>query len=730
LSRRSKRVPTSLQSGPVHREGASPGKPAVMGEWSEVFPLPNAAIHTHLLPNGKVLFWGRRDLPSGTLDDHFCTPHVWDPATRVVAPTPQPKRADGSTVNLFCSGHSWLPSGRLLVAGGHFKDGMGIDQASLYDFATNTWTPLPVMNNGRWYPTVLTLANGEALVLSGSFVTADGKNTQNNNIPQVWDGSEWRTLAAFPGDGSRSASPIELFPCVHVAPDGRVFMSGPAARSWFLDTEGDGTWTALAGPGGVRHNARRDYAPSVMYDAGKIIYIGGGNNPAPPQTPTAAVEAIDLTAPAPAWRKLQPMHFARRQHNATLLPDGTVLVTGGTRGAGFNDLTHDNPVRAAELWDPATERWTTVAAESVDRCYHSTAILLPDATVLSAGGGEFDIGNHTPNRVEDTHRNAQIYRPPYLFRGARPEITAAPTEVSYGATFTVSTARPNEIGKVTWVKLPSVTHTDNMNQRINFLDFEVTANGLRVSAPTRPEICPPGHFMLFVLNRAGVPSVASIVHIAAPPRTLAPPPRTEFAPRAAPSKPTTTLEDLDRAIRETASGTQAVIGLTSKCPYGLGACWGGAYEALVRLEGVNAVRPVANAQDSTANVYLGDDTLPNLDRWAEQIAQTANGSYDLRGVEVSITGVPVSRAGELTLTGPLFAAPLPLRPLGDTDKVQFDLATRRARPATSEEKAAFDRLAKRVGAVSDTTPMRVAGPLVRAGDGWVLHVRAFHEVSR
>ena len=173
-----------------------------------------------------------------------------------------------------------------------------------------------------------------------------------------------------------------------------------------------------------------------------------------------------------------------------------------------------------------------------------------------------------------------------------------------------------------------------------------------------------------------------------------------------------------------------MIGLTSKCPYGLGACWGGAYEALVRLEGVSAVRPVANAEDSTANVYLGRDTLPNIDRWAEQIAQTANGSYDLRGVEISVTGVPVPQAGGLTLTGPLFVAPLLLRPLGDADKVQFDLATRRARPATSEEKAAFDRLATRVGAARDAAPMRVTGPLVRAGDGWVLHVRAFHEVSR
>ena len=696
------------------------------GEWSEVLDLPNAAIHAHLLPNGKVLFWGRRDLPNGTLDDHFCTPHVWDPVTGATVPTPQPKRADETTVNLFCSGHSILPDGKLLVAGGHFKDGMGIDQASLYDFGTNTWTPLPVMNNGRWYPTVVTLADGQAVVLSGSFATADGKNTQNNNIPQIWDGTEWRALAAFPGDGSPNAGPIELFPCVHVAPDGRLFMSGPAARSWFLDTAGRGTWTALVGPGGIRDNARRDYAPSVMYDVGKIVYMGGGNNSAPqPQTPTAAVEVIDLAEPA--WRTTNPMHFARRQHNATLLPDGTVLVTGGTQGVGFNDLTSGQPVREAELWDPATERWTVLAAESVDRCYHSTAILLPDATVLSAGGGEFDIGNHTPNPPKDTHLNAQIFRPPYLFRGARPEITAAPTTISYGETFVVETAAPEEIGNVTMVRLASVTHTDNMNQRINFLAFEVSAGGVRVTSPGRPAICPPGHYMLFALNRAGVPSLARIIHIAVP--RVAPATRlSALAPSATVAASAFTLEDADRAVREAASGTHAAIGLTSKCPYGLGACWGGAYEALVKLDGVSAVRPVANAADSTADVYLGRDVLPDVDRWAEQIAETANGSYDLRGVEVSVNGVLARQDDGLVLTGPLFAAAVPLRALGETDKVQFDQAARQAHPATSEERSAFDRLAAAGGAVSGATTMRVTGPLVREGDCWTLHVRTFQEV--
>ncbi|WP_284945358.1 alpha-amylase domain-containing protein [Acidisoma cladoniae] len=689
--------------------------PERIGAWGERFDMPNAAIHAHLLPNGKVLFWGRRDSPvTGTLNDHFCTPHLWEPATGATAATPQPTRANGDTVNLFCSGHTMLADGTLLVIGGHLKDGYGINQACRYHFDTNLWEALPTVTNGRWYPTALTLADGRAVVLSGSFGTTDGKQTQNDPTPQVWDGTTWQNFDPFPGDGAtpQSASPIDLFPCLHVAPDGRIFMSGPAARSFFLDPV-TGTWSLLEGDGGLRDNARRDYAPSVMYDTGKIVYIGGGNNPTQPQTPSSAVEVIDLTADAPAWRTVHPMHFARRQHNATLLPDGTVLVTGGSQGPGFSDLTVGGPVHVAELWDPTTESWTLLAEEAVDRCYHATAVLLPDATVLSAGGGEFAV-NAEPNPPQDTHRDGQVFKPPYLFRGPRPEISAAPKEIAYGAAFDISVAVPEDIGKVSLIRLASVTHTNNMNQRINILAFTVAAGGLRVTAPAQPHDCPPGYYMLFVLNRKGVPSVAWILHIAAL--------LIRSTQKAAPAKPAVTLEEVDKHIRATASGTQVAVGLTSKCPYGLGACWGGAYQALVTLDGVTAVRPIANAEDSTADVYLESDSLPDIDRWAAQIAESANGSYDFRGVEVSITGLVQQQAEGLVLTGPLLSSAVKLLPLAGTNKIQFDRLVQQAREATPMEHAAFERL---IASLVSATLMRVTGPLDRVKGEWLLHVRDF-----
>jgi galactose oxidase len=708
---------TSSAPGATPAPAQSSAAAAQMGAWGGVFALPNVAIHTHLLPNGKVLFWGRRDSPKGKLDEHFCTPQVWDPATGAVVATPQPKRQDGTPVNLFCSGHTLLPDGRVFVGGGHWLDSQGIEQAAIYDFRTNLWTALPAMNSGRWYPTAITLPDGRPLILSGSFLGANGKNTPHNIIPQVWNGNSWHNLVSFPGDV------LELYPCMHVAPDGRLFMSGPLAQSWLLDPIGDGKWSKLEG--GLRANARRDYTPSVMYDVGKIIYIGGGNNPGEgDQPPTSAVEHIDLTVPAPSWTPTVSMHFPRRQHNATLLPDGTVLVTGGTRGPGFNDLHPNQPVHEAELWDPSTGQWTVLAAERVDRCYHSTAILLPDATVLSAGGGEYKPHDDIPNPPEDTHRDAQIYKPPYLFRGPGPQLTQAPTEVQYGETFDVATPAPNDIAKVSWLRLASTTHTNNMNQRINFLRFQVDGNKLRVTSPDTPQHCPPGHYMLFLLNKQGVPSTAKIIHIA-PSQAHAQQLAMVRAPAPAPKEAFFTTEDLDRQVLAKASGTHAVLGLTSQCPYGLGACWGGAYEALQKLDGVNLVRPIANAEDSTADVWLVGDIVPDVHRWKEQIAQSANGSYHLRGVEISITASLLTDNGTLFANGPHLASPLPLRPLGSTPKAQYDRTTKQARPATAAELTAYERLLAQAQSGAAMPSVRVTGPLVHDVDGWALHVRGF-----
>jgi len=216
-------------------------------------------------------------------------------------------------------------------------------------------------------------------------------------------------------------------------------MSGAQGESFFLDTNGAGTWT----PGPSRALGLRDYAPSVMYDTGKVIFIGGGLD-AGTNLPANGAETIDLGSANPTWHPTSPMHFRRRQHNATILPNGTVLVTGGTQGPNFNDVDTGSPIHAPELWDPVTGTWTIMAEEAVDRCYHATAVLLPDGRIFSAGGGEYAPENNVANPVKDTHSDAQLFSPPYMFR-QRPTFSEAPDQIFYGEAFTLKVANADAI---------------------------------------------------------------------------------------------------------------------------------------------------------------------------------------------------------------------------------------------------------------------------------------------
>jgi hypothetical protein len=258
----------------------------------------------------------------------------------------------------------------------------------------------------------------------------------------------------------------------------------------YLNTTGTGSWQFVAN----RIEPNRDYGAAVMFQPGKILYVGGGS-------PTSSTEIIDLNVANPSWRLSNPMSTARRHHNTTLLPTGEVLVTGGTSGGGFSN--ESGGTRSAELWNPSTETWSTLASSSVTRVYHGTTVLLPDGRLLHTGSG--DAGGVTDQF------NAEIYSPPYLFKGPRPTITSAPSSVSYGATFSVGTPSPVGIARVTLVRLMSTTHAFDMNQRFTQLNFTRNAATLSVKAPANKNRVPPGHYMMFVIDAAGVPSIARIV---------------------------------------------------------------------------------------------------------------------------------------------------------------------------------------------------------------------------
>jgi hypothetical protein len=465
------------------------------GHWSEVMCWPIVAVHVVALPDSRIMLWpvdeGTHDMRDG---DH---PLAWDPATNAL----QPLTAAG--YDIACSGHTLTAEGKLLVAGGHVMEAVGLSRSSLYDPLTDSWTSLPDMNAGRWYPTTTSLANGDLLVIAGSI-----DESTVNDLPQVRPatGGAWRDLT-----GARFTEPdiAQYYPWMYVAPGGRVFCAGRQQQSWYLDTRGVGSWTPVA----ASHFGTRDYGSSVMYEPGKVLIAGGnprGAGTPEAETPTASAEVIDLSASSPAWRDVAPMAHARRQLNMTLLPDGTVLTTGGTSAPGFNNAT--GAVLAAEVWAPATEAWTTLASMEVPRLYHSTALLLQDGRVLATGGG---LPPGTGGR-DVSHQDAQMFSPPYLYRGPRPVITSAPSEVVYGEAFLVETLQPADIAAVRWIRLSSVTHAFNENQRSNVLPFTVTRAGLFATAPRDSNLCPPGHYFLFIVTADGVPSQGRVVHVTRP----------------------------------------------------------------------------------------------------------------------------------------------------------------------------------------------------------------------
>jgi galactose oxidase len=456
---------------------------ATTGKWDPPVAWDIVPLHIHLLPTGKILAWGKYES-----DGSMGMPRLWDPS---VGP-PTTARMVAADTMLFCSGHALMADGRLMVAGGHKKDDRGLDVTNIFDPATESWTPgLPKMAKGRWYPTVTTLADGRMVTLAGRDTTSSVQLTG-------------------------ASLKLPYYPRQFVAPNGKLFYAGERVKARYLDvdapnTNGRGRWSS---PTGFTHlwPFNRDYGSAVMYDMGKILYVGGGGDlnwsTSDPRAsaPTATAETIDLNVTGAHWSSTDPMNFPRRHLNATILPDGQVLVTGGTSAGGFNDLS--GAVHAAEVWDPQTGHWTLLASNSIDRVYHSVSLLLPDGTVLHGASG--DAGEPPYPR----QANHEIFRPPYLFKGVRPTITGlSKTTVTYGETFTVTTPYAAQITKVRWIRLGSVTHAFDSNARANTLTFSKVAGNIRVTTPAFGRRAPPGHYLLFLLNRNGVPSVGRIVQV-------------------------------------------------------------------------------------------------------------------------------------------------------------------------------------------------------------------------
>ena len=463
----------------------------IAGHWGPVIQLPTHPEQMVTLPSGKVLMWpwapGRREPRHGPVV-------LWNPV-------------DGSSLVYghtgleSASGLAFQPNGVLLSAGGDKPRG-GVDgspRAFTFDYRTERLTEVASMARGRISPGATTLASGDILVTGGL-----DEESHVNAVPELWDGREWTPLPAARNDESG------LGTFQFLAPDGRLFRAGPEPLTDWLDVT-TGEWTDVEP---AARNQVRYHGTAVMYDDGRILLAGGC--PVGPEagwseqcrdTALSTAEVIDLRDSSPTWRPVGTMARSRHSHHATLLPDGTVLITGGTDRPGiFHD--EDAGILEAELWDPQAENFVPVAAMSAPHHFQSTAVLLPDATVLVAGG-RFGPGGDDVRFAW----SGQVYYPAYLERGPRPVLTDLPGAVRYGAEFRVASPQAERIASVVLMGLSTSRIGWNSNQRRVLLDFELTNRGLLVAGPDDPNLAPPGFYLLFGLSDGGTPSVGRVIRI-------------------------------------------------------------------------------------------------------------------------------------------------------------------------------------------------------------------------
>lgn len=465
--------------------------PARNGRWEPLKNWPVVPIFASLQPDGRVLtFDSVSETPAESNADHsFTRASIWDPVTGTHS------RIDSNTgFNLFCSGFATLEDGRLFIAGGNADRTLrGIRETHTFNPLSNSWARGQSMDFARWYPAVTPLANGEMLITGGGFPISEVRER---------DGAIRRLDSA-----SSSLWNNRQYPWLQTAPDGRVAFLGPARQLGYVDTDGTGAFQAT----GLREVSSRNYGSYAMYDIGKVMVAGGGfQNSNSDQRATNLIDLDTNTVSAS-----NPMNNRRRQHDLTILADGSVLATGGfASNQGLVDL--QNSVFQAELWRPETGVWQSLAEEDRARHYHSIALLLPDGRVLSGGGGICG----TCQQVGYIQKNAQVFTPPYLFAqdgsgalAVRPSMGSVPAAIGYSQSFTVSTPDASRIGKVSLVRTGSVTHSQNMEQRYIPLNFTINGNGLSIQSPANANIAPPGHYMLFIIDQAGVPSVADIISV-------------------------------------------------------------------------------------------------------------------------------------------------------------------------------------------------------------------------
>jgi hypothetical protein len=493
-------------------------------------------MHVGLLPTGRVLLFAGEGF---TNSDYPSASVTWDPLT-------EESERQAYEKDVFCAHHTFLPNGDFLVAGGGFLPNWILKNRVTwrFDSRAETWTRVASMQERRWYPTMLTLPDGRALVAAGTSGAAPLEIFDPNT-------NRWTTL-----EGSDKALP-ERYPAMRLLPNGQMYSPrigwdfGETATLLSLDENDVATWTDVEGPHGFHEDGdvtfhvddtmtparatMRAYGGGIV-DARGLDATCGPDHPDPDceegEIPeNNRVEQVDLTHAGEEplrWEFLTPMDHPRSNVSVVMLPDGKVWAVGGQVGGQWNsDMVDEDDyviqyVYETEIYDPKTDAWTPGASLMHPRQYHHTATLLPDGRVLvTAGQDPTKAGKLTGGKKRDI-RSYEIYSPPYLYNDdgtdrERPAISGEPEHANYGETFAVSVelADQRAITSVVMITPNSETHHTDTG-RIIELRYQQSDDGtLTVMAPSTNTVAPPGYYMLFAVDMAGTPSVGKFIHVSA-----------------------------------------------------------------------------------------------------------------------------------------------------------------------------------------------------------------------
>jgi len=491
--------------GSARAQSCAANVPHVTGTWvKQPYLMPINPISATLLHTGKILIvaGSENDADNYSTGAESYRAAVWDPS----GPTESSITVQNLAYDVFCSGTAVLPDGRALVVGGTSSYAFtGDNRASIFNPATDSFVQSQDMVDGRWYGTATALGDGRIMAFSG---LSDGGGVNNTvEIYSLTDaGNGWTDPVAAPFTPS-------LFPRMMLLPDGTVFFTGQGGgnqtgNSWRFDPVAE-RWTASAATTGGRVYGSAVLLPLLPPSYRPRVMNFGGSG-------LSSTEIIDLSAPSPRWTPGPTMSAGRIEMNATILPNGKVLAQGGS----LSNEIPDTSGKTADLYDPASNSYGSGGTAAYSRLYHSTALLLPDATVMSIGSNPGGRGGYEPA--------IEIYSPPYLFDANDQLITARPTitgtspasgVIGYNAPFSVTYTSAAPIGSAVLVRPGSSTHAFDMDQRLVGLCGPAPqppcagSGTLNLTSPPNGGIAPPGYYMLFLLDSAGVPSKAQFIKL-------------------------------------------------------------------------------------------------------------------------------------------------------------------------------------------------------------------------